>query len=191
MDELTAEEQRELDEAGYIFSQERIHIEKLIECISEIAKKICELYNVSCCTKQNDNHLYYQCKSSNSFITSYLEKHYDYLDMRLVDQFVAFMGAHEVDFLINKKYETCAVARDLKEISSIILTHCKENFSDNAYVMDYAKNILAAMESTNVLQKEDDKSLSLGMPMHPQEEGSDEEKEEDDENISLGMSMHP
>ena len=47
------------------------------------------------------------------------------------------------------------------------------------------------MGSTNVLQEEDDKSLSLVMPLHPQEEESDEEKEEDDQNISLGMSMHP
>ena len=35
----------------------------------------------------------------------------------------------------------------------------------------------SAIGSTNLLQ--DNKSLSLGMPMHPQEEESDEEKEED------------
>ena len=38
------------------------------------------------------------------------------------------------------------------------------------------ERILAATESTNILQEEDDKSLSLGMPVQPQE---------DDENISL------
>ena len=56
-----------------------------------------------------------------------------------------------MDFLINKKYETCVVTHDLKETSSIILTYCKENFCGNAYVIDYAKNILASMGSTNVL----------------------------------------
>ena len=186
MDELSFE--RELEEADYIFSQERLHVEKLIKCLNEIAKQLCKSYNVSCCQKQNDKHLYYQCKSNNnSIFASYHDNTYGHFNMRLVDQFVAFMGAHEVDFLINKKYETCVVACDIKEISSIILKHCKENFCDNAYVMDYAKNILAAMESTNVLQEEDNKSPSLGMPMHPQ----DEEKEEDGKNISLGMSMHP
>ena len=70
---------------------------------------------MSCCTKQNDKHLYYQCKSSNnSIFASYHDNTYGHFNMRLVDQFVAFMGAHEVDFLINKKYETCVVARDLK-----------------------------------------------------------------------------
>ena len=101
------------------FYMHQLHIEKFIECLNEIAKQLCELYNVSSYTKQNDKHLYYQCKCSNNFIiASYHEKHYDYFDMRLVEQFVAFMGASEVDFLINKKYETCAIARDLKEISS-------------------------------------------------------------------------
>ena len=71
------------------------------------------------------------------------------------------MGAHEVDFHINKNYETCAVARNLKEASSIILTYCKENFSDNAYVIDYAKNILFVQDSNNILHGEDDESISL------------------------------
>jgi hypothetical protein len=43
--------------------------------------------------------------------------------------------------------------------------------------------------STNLLQKEDDKNLSLGMPMHTQEVESDEE--EYAESISLGMSTDP
>ena len=38
------------------------------------------------------------------------------------------------------------------------------------------ERILAATESTNILQEEEDKNLSLGMPVQPQE---------DDENISL------
>ena len=41
MDELSS--QRELNEADYIFSQEIIHIEKLIGCLNDIAKKLCEL----------------------------------------------------------------------------------------------------------------------------------------------------
>ena len=140
MDEVSPKEQRLLKEADYVFSQERLYVEKIIECLDEIAKQLCESYNVSCCTKQNDKHLYYQCRCSNNFIiASYHEKNYDYFDIRLVEQFVAFMGASEVDFLINKKYETCAIARDLKEASSFILKYCKENFCGNAYVINYAK----------------------------------------------------
>ena len=74
---------------------------------------------------------------------------------------------------------------------STILQLCKKDISDNVYVKE---RILASMESTNILQEgddknisleeevceEDDKSLSLGMPMQPQ--GEDNEEQEDDEN---------
>ena len=43
-----------------------------------------------------------------------------------------------------------------------------------------ALNERSAMDSTNVLQEEDDKSLSLGRPMHTQEDESDEEDNEED-----------
>ena len=43
-------------------------------------------------------------------------------------------------------------------------------------VLNKENYVESAMEGTNVLQEENDKGISLGMPMHHQEEESDEEK---------------
>jgi hypothetical protein len=48
-------------------------------------------------------------------------------------------------------------------------------FDENIYVVD--TRMRAAQESTNILQEEDDESLSLGMPMSPQEEDKRRTKE--------------
>ena len=61
---------------------------------------------------------------------------------------------------------------------SIILQLCKKEFSDNVYVKE---RILAAMKSTNILQEEEDKNLSLGMPVQPQEDDENGEKLENEE----------
>jgi ERCC4-related helicase len=54
----------------------------------------------------------------------------------------------------------------------VILQICIHEFSDNAYVINYKERTLDAMESTNILQKEDDENISL------EEEVYEEEKEE-------------
>ena len=162
MDEFTPEELKLLREADYIFSPERMNYRKLIGWLNETAKRLCELYNVSCCTRQNDKHLYFQCKCSNNYIiASYHKNNNDHFDMRLQDQFVAFMGAHEVDLVIRKKNKTCEEARNLKETSSMLLEQFQEDFSDNAYVIKYKEITLAAMERTNIFPEEDDENISL------------------------------
>ena len=73
----------------------------------------------------------------------------------------------------------------------MILNNCRNEFDENIYVIDTTKR--ATQERSNVLQEEDenisleekvceedDKRLSLGMPMQPQEE--DNEEQEDVEN---------
>ena len=57
-------------------------------------------------------------------------------------------------------------------------------FDENIYVIDTTKRA-----RSNVLQEEDDKSLSLGMPMQPQEE--DNEEQEDDEQLEIEERKHP
>ena len=51
---------------------------------------------------------------------------------------------------------------------------------ENIYVVDYNKRGIASQESTNVLQEEDDKSISLGTPMYLQEEVNDEQPEKEE-----------
>jgi hypothetical protein len=176
----------------YHSSKEGLHMESLIRCLNEIAKELCELHDISCCNELYYKHLSYQCKcNSNSIIASYQKNKFMHIDIKLVEQFVAFFGAFEVDSLIDEKYETCDVARKHKSMSSSILKYCIENFKENAYVVDFYMKALAAQESTNILQEGDDENLSLGMSPHTQEEEiksedeREQEKEEGDPSPSL------
>jgi hypothetical protein len=60
------------------------------------------------------------------------------------------------------------------------------NFSQNIYVVDYNEKLRGklAWESTNVLQVEEEKNLSLGMPVQPQEIENDEQPENEREGTS-------
>ena len=58
-----------------------------------------------------------------------------------------------------------------------LLMHLKEY---ELLLCTNALNERSAMDSTNVLQEEDGKRLSLGRPMRTQEEESDEEDNEED-----------
>ena len=55
---------------------------------------------------------------------------------------------------------------------SIILQICKNEFSDNTYVINYNNINLAAMENTKVVHEDYNQNLSLGMPMHPIKESN-------------------
>jgi ERCC4-related helicase len=94
-------------------------------------------------------------------------------DIEHVEKYIAYIGAHELDSLINEKVETSKDVRMIKRDIYVILHICINEFSDNAYVIKYTERALAAMKSTNVLQEEDDEKISM------EEEVCEEEKEED------------
>jgi uncharacterized protein related to proFAR isomerase len=94
-------------------------------------------------------------------------------DIEHVEKYIACIGAHELDSLVNKKLETSQVARMMKWHLDVILQICIDEFSDNAYVIKYNERTLAATESANILQEEDDENISM------EEEVCEEEKEED------------
>jgi hypothetical protein len=56
--------------------------------------------------------------------------------------------------------------------------------SDNVYVIEYKERTLAAMESTNILQEENDENISM-------EEVYEEEKEENMAQPKLGDVLEP
>ena len=93
--------------------------------------------------------------------------------MEEVEQFVVFMAAYELYNFI-EEHETCPIASECRVTVSNILNKCMNEFDENIYVVDSRKRY--AQGISNVLQEEDDKSLSLGMPMQTQEEDNDEQK---------------
>jgi hypothetical protein len=47
---------------------------------------------------------------------------------------------------------------------------------DNIYVVEYNKRVKVAQKSTNILLREGDEIIRLGMSMQPQEEDKEEQK---------------
>ena len=92
----------------------------------------------------------------------------------------------------------------LKVFIANLLEICIREFDENIYVVDTSKRF--AQERSNVLQEEDnenisleekvceeeDKILSLGMSMQPQEEDNEEQKyDENDEQLENEERKHP
>ena len=158
----------------YQSTKEGNRVGKLLKALHKIANQFCELHGITCCNRRVVKHSHYQCKyNSDPIIACYREDECLCPDIEQVEKYIAYVGAHEIDSLLDKFLAISHVAREMKGQVSIILQICKKEFSDNVYVKE---RILAATESTNILQEEEDKNLSLGMPVQPQE---------DDENISL------
>jgi hypothetical protein len=72
--------------------------------------------------------------------------------MEQVEQFVSFMAAIELETFIYE-HEDCPVASKFINVITNILQYCITNFMDNIYVVDYNKRVMAACESTSLLNK--------------------------------------
>ena len=92
-----------------------------------------------------------------------------------VEKFVIFMADYELYTFI-EKHETCPTASQFKDLIAMILNICINEFDENIYVIDTTNrarsNVLQEEEDENISMEEkvceeDDKSLSLGMPMQP------------------------
>jgi hypothetical protein len=66
-----------------------------------------------------------------------------------------------------------------------ILQICINEFSDNAYVIEYKERTLSCMGSTNLLEDENDENISM------EEEVCEKEKEEDMAQPKLGDVLEP
>ena len=56
----------------YRSSEEGNRIYELLENLNEFATEFCELYDTTCCTREDYKHLHYQCKhNSDPIIASY------------------------------------------------------------------------------------------------------------------------
>ena len=152
---------------------------ELLEHLNDMAIEFCELHDVTCCFRKDYKHSPYQCKhNSDPLIACYRENKFSCPDIEQVEKYIAYVAAHEIDFLIDNFFATSHEARVMKGHIYIILQLCKKEFSDNVYVKE---RILASMESTNILQEEDDENISL----------EEEVCEEDDRSLSLGCPCSP
>jgi hypothetical protein len=134
----------------------------MLKHLNDLAMKLCDLYNKTYCSHQRDKHLLFQCENSiEPTIASIKKCEVNLLHIQQIEQFVTFMGAYEIDSLIDEKYETCGLPRKLKSSSSFVLKYYIRNFSDNTYVIDYNERTFAAQESTNILKEGENENISL------------------------------
>jgi hypothetical protein len=150
--------------------------------INYIAKELLLHHDTTCCSEQKDKHFEFQCRfHEECVIASYHTGDYAHLGMEQVEEFVTFLACVELQSFIDEN-RTCPIANRFEREITFILEYCKMNFSQNIYVVDYNEKLRGklAQKSTDVLQVEEDKDLSLGMPVQPQEIENDKQPENKD-----------
>ena len=96
------------------------------------AWNLCEICDLTCCSKNPKKHLPYLCEfNDNEILSSYAKSVYSYYDIEQIEEFVAFKGAYEVASLI-EKYATTLYESKIFDI----LKNCYE------LIMSMSKNLL-------------------------------------------------
>jgi hypothetical protein len=89
--------------------------------------QFCDEHDVTSCTRKFINHCHFQCKyNPNCIIACYHEATFQCPDIEQVEKYVAYVAAHEIDYIINKYVAISHEARVMKGHSSIILQFCKK-----------------------------------------------------------------
>ena len=95
-------------------------------------------------------------------LSSYANGIYDYYDVEQIEEFVAFMGAYEIESMF-KKFDDFDYSVYRPE-NFAILKYCYDNYAYNAYVEPYIEYYSAVQEETNILQEsmeeENDETMS-------------------------------
>jgi hypothetical protein len=91
-----------------------------------MATEFCELHDITCFTRKDYKHSHYQCKhNSDPIIACYSENKFSCPDTEQVEKYIAYVAAHEINFLIDTYFETSHEARVTKGHNSTILQLCK------------------------------------------------------------------
>ena len=110
----------------YESTEEGKRMGKLLEALHRITIQFCELHGITWCNRRVVKHSHYQCKYNNDpIIACYREDKFSFPDIEQVEKYIAYVGAHEIDSLLNKFLATSHVAREMKAQISIILQICK------------------------------------------------------------------
>ena len=95
------------------------------------ARELCLRYDYTCCSRMKAPHLPFSCKfNDNETLASYANGIYDYYDVEQIEEFVAFMGAYEIESL----FKECENFDDsvYRPENLAILKYCYENYEYNA-----------------------------------------------------------
>ena len=89
--------------------------------------------------------------NDNETLASYANGIYDYYDVEQIEEFVAFMGAYEIESMF-KEFESLYDVGDRSE-NFAILKYCYKNYEYNSHVDAFIEKISAVQEETNIVNE--------------------------------------
>ena len=116
------------------------------------AWNLCLRYDYTCCSRMKAPHLPFSCRFNyDKTLASYANGIYDYYDVEQIEEFIAFMGAWEIESLF-KEFEDFD---DLvyRPANLAILKYCYENYKYNYDIDEFIEKDSAVQEETNILQE--------------------------------------
>jgi hypothetical protein len=111
----------------YQSTEEGDKMHRLLGDLRIMVVQFCESHDETCCTRKLIKHYHFQCKyNSDPIIACYHEATFQCSDIEQVENYIAYVAAHEIDSLVDKYVAIFHEARAMKVHSSIILQFCKK-----------------------------------------------------------------
>ena len=123
-----------------------------IHILNWYSRQLCLRYDYTCCSRMKAPHLPFSCKfNDNKILASYANGIYDYYDVEQIEEFVAFMGAYEIESM----FKECENLDDpvYTPRNFAILRYFYENYEYNSGIDAFIEKVSAIQEETNILQE--------------------------------------
>ena len=146
------------------------------------ARQLCLRYDYTCCSRMKSPHLPFSCKfNDNETLASYTRGIYDYYDVEQIEEFVAFMGAYEIESMF-KEYEN--LYDDVYRPENLaILKYCYENYEQNSDIDVFIEKVSAVPEETNILQESMEEEIDETVSSLDEKDGEESEEQKEEERI--------
>ena len=113
-----------------------------IHMLQLYARDLCLRHDYTCCSRMKAPHLPFSCKfNDNKTLSSYANGIYDYYDVEQIEEFVAFMGAYEIESLF-KEFEDFDDSVYRPE-NLAILKYFYENYKYNYDIDEFIEKVSA------------------------------------------------
>ena len=114
--------------------------------------QLCLRYDYTCCSKIDSPHLPFSCEfNDNETLASYANGIYDYYDVEQIEEFVAFMGAYEIESMFKEFENLYDVVYRPENLA--ILKYFYANYEFNSDIDAFIEKVSAVQEETNILQE--------------------------------------
>jgi hypothetical protein len=153
-----------------------------IHILKWYARQLCLRYDYTCCSRMKAPHLPFSCKfNDNKTLASYANGIYDYYDVEQIEEFVAFMGAYEIESMF-KEFEDFDDSVYRPE-NLAILKYCYENYKYNYDINEFIEKVSVVREETNILQESMEEGIDETVSSLDEKDDEEREEQEEEERI--------